>query len=96
MTRNPFARRVQDRGQPLHRHQQQPGGHHGQRYRLVLTSATRGKCPSGNCLFLDGNQAPVIESSQMEFSHLGMVHRGYHAFGAGAVEPRGVVYNTGV
>lgn len=56
----------------------------------------QGQVPVWELLFLDGNQAPVIESSQMEFSHLGIVHRGYHAFGAGAVEPRGVVYNAGV
>ena len=79
----PVRRRVQDRRQrptsartttrPAPRAAIPPGTHLGD----------QGQVPVWELLFLDGNQAPVIESSQMEFSHLGIVHRGYHAYRSG-------------
>lgn len=56
----------------------------------------QGQIPVWELAFLDGNQAPTVQSSEADFRTLGIVHRGFHDFGAAALEPRGLVYNTGV
>lgn len=56
----------------------------------------QGQIPVWELAFLDGNQAPTVQSSEADFRTLGVVHRGFHDFGAAALEPRGLVYNTGV
>jgi hypothetical protein len=55
----------------------------------------QGQIPVWELCFLDGNQAPTVQSSEADFRTLGVVHRGFHDFGAAALEPRGIVYNTG-
>jgi len=56
----------------------------------------QGQIPVWEIAFLDGNQAPTVQSSEADFRTLGVVHRGFHDFGVAALEPRGLVYNTGV
>ncbi len=95
MTRNPFAGAYKLVVSPYIGTSNNPNGTTGSDTGWYLLG-DQGQVPVWELLFLDGNQAPVIESNQMEFSHLGIVHRGYHAFGAAAVEPRGVVFSAGV
>lgn len=45
--------------------------------------------------FLNGNEMPTVESSDMEFNMLGIQCRAYYDYGASAAEWRGGVYSTG-
>ena len=46
--------------------------------------------------FLNGNEQPVVESSQMEFNQLGIQMRCVYDYGVAAAEYKGTVYSTGV
>jgi hypothetical protein len=45
--------------------------------------------------FLNGRQAPVIETTDADFNTLGVQMRGYHDFGVSLQEPRAGVRSTG-
>jgi len=45
--------------------------------------------------FLNGQQAPTVESSEADFSTLGIQFRGYHDFGCDQAEPFGAVMSKG-
>lgn len=49
---------------------------------------------SAAMVFLNGQQTPVIESSEADFNTLGVQFRGYHHFGAAMTEYRGSVKCT--
>jgi hypothetical protein len=46
-------------------------------------------------VFLNGRDAPVVETDQAEFSVLGMQMRGYHDFGTKKMEYRAGVQGSG-
>lgn len=46
-------------------------------------------------VFLNGRQTPIIETTDAEFSTLGIRMRGYHDFGVAMMEPRGGVQSSG-
>jgi hypothetical protein len=45
--------------------------------------------------FLDGKEAPTVESSEADFNMLGIRMRGYHDFGVNLQDPRGGVKSKG-
>lgn len=45
--------------------------------------------------FLDGKQAPTVESADVDFNKLGIQMRGYHDFGVAFMEPKAAVKVTG-
>jgi len=45
--------------------------------------------PVMEVVFLNGQESPTIESSEMDFNRMGIGFRGYHAFGAALQEYRG-------
>lgn len=45
--------------------------------------------------FLNGQQSPIIESTDADFNVLGIQFRGYHDFGAAKQDPRGGVKSSG-
>jgi hypothetical protein len=52
-------------------------------------------CAAVEVLFLNGNQAPVIESSDTVFENLGITWRCYYDFGVGLGDHRAAVMSTG-
>lgn len=52
-------------------------------------------CPVIETVFLDGKEAPTIESSDADFDTLGIQMRGYHDFGVTKQEYRGGVKSKG-
>ena len=50
--------------------------------------------PATMC-FLDGQQAPTIESADVDFNTLGIQYRGYHDFGVAMAEWRSSVHSVG-
>jgi hypothetical protein len=48
-----------------------------------------------NVGFLNGNQVPVIESDDVDFSRLGMSWRSYHDWGVGMEDPKAAVLDAG-
>lgn len=57
--------------------------------------ANPNRMPVIEVVFLNGRQTPVIETSDVEFSTLGIQMRGYHDFGVEMQEPRGGVQSSG-
>ena len=45
--------------------------------------------------FLNGNEAPTIDTADADFSQLGIQMRGYHDFGVALQDPRGGVKSKG-
>jgi hypothetical protein len=48
-----------------------------------------------NIAFLNGNRAPTIDSAETDFNTLGMQFRGYHDWGIGQADPKGMTKNAG-
>ncbi len=46
-------------------------------------------------VFLNGQEAPVIETAQADFNILGVQMRGYHDFGVALQEPRAGMKSKG-
>lgn len=51
--------------------------------------------PAFNIGFLDGNQTPVMQSADSDFSHLGMQFRSYHDWGIGDADTNGMIKMAG-
>ena len=47
-------------------------------------------------VFLNGQESPTIESTDADFSTLGIQLRGYHDFGVAKQDPRAAVKAAGV
>jgi len=51
--------------------------------------------PVWEVAFLDGQDTPIIEESDVDFQYLGIQFRGYFDFGIGQRDPRGILKSTG-
>ena len=51
--------------------------------------------PAIEVVFLNGQEAPIIETAQADFNVLGVQMRGYHDFGVALQEPRAGIKNKG-
>jgi len=52
--------------------------------------------PAIEVAFLNGNDAPTVESSDADFNTLGIQLRGYHDFGVAMQDPKGAVKSKGI
>ena len=58
-------------------------------------SADPSRLAAFNIAFLNGNRAPTIDSADTDFNTLGMQFRGYHDWGIGQADPKGMTKNAG-
>lgn len=60
-----------------------------------LLTADPNEYPTLQAAFLNGNETPIVETSEMSFEKLGVQMRGHMHFGFGEAESLGAVYSKG-